>query len=120
MTSSIQIPDVMRAAVLTRPGEITISQRPVPGPAADEVLVRVASVGVCGSDTHYYRAGRIGDFVVDAPLVLGHEVSGTIAAVGTQVPDQRIGQRVAIEPQRPCRICAQCTAGRYNLCPHGA
>jgi L-iditol 2-dehydrogenase len=86
-------------------------------PASDEVLIRVASLGVCGSDVHYYREGRIGGFVVDAPLVLGHEVSGRIVAVGTDVPDGRIGERVAIEPQRPCRICDQCAAGRYNLCP---
>ncbi|MFJ8036566.1 alcohol dehydrogenase catalytic domain-containing protein [Streptomyces sp. NPDC096032] len=95
-----------------------MEERPTPVPAADEVLIEVASVGVCGSDVHYYREGRIADFVVDAPLVLGHEVSGRIIAVGADVPDHRIGERVAIEPQRPCRVCAQCTAGRYNLCPH--
>ena len=107
----------MRAAVLLRPGQIAVEDRPVPVPADDEVLIRVASVGVCGSDVHYFREGRIGDFVVDRPLVLGHEASGTIVAAGRDVPGERAGQRVAIEPQRPCRVCAQCTAGRYNLCP---
>jgi L-iditol 2-dehydrogenase len=111
------IPVTMRAAVLVQKGEIVMEERPVPSPAPDEVLVKVASVGVCGSDVHYYREGRIGDFVVDAPLVLGHEASGRIVAVGAAVSPDRIGQRVAIEPQRPCRVCAQCSAGRYNLCP---
>jgi L-iditol 2-dehydrogenase len=111
------VPATMQAAVLVKKGEIRIEERPVPQVAADEVLIKVASVGVCGSDVHYYREGRIGDFVVDAPLVLGHEVSGRIVGVGRDVDPARIGERVAIEPQRPCRVCGQCTAGRYNLCP---
>ncbi|MGA8980153.1 MAG: alcohol dehydrogenase catalytic domain-containing protein, partial [Pedococcus sp.] len=72
----------MRAAVLTRPGEVDVVQRPDPSPAADEVLVRVHAVGVCGSDTHYFDHGRIGRFVVESPLVLGHETSGVIESVG--------------------------------------
>ncbi len=117
-TSSADFPSgAMRAAVLTEPNVITLEERPVPRPLPDEVLIRVASVGVCGSDVHYYREGRIGSFVVDAPLVLGHEASGTIVAVGSQVDPGRVGERVAIEPQRPCRTCFQCAAGRYNLCP---
>lgn len=118
LSGSADIPATMRAAVLISQGEIRIEERPVPRPEPDEVLIRVASVGVCGSDVHYYRKGRIGDFVVDAPLVLGHEVSGQIVAVGAGVDDSRLGERVAIEPQRPCRVCAQCSAGRYNLCPY--
>lgn len=110
----------MRAAVLVKPGTIEVDERPVPAPGPGEVLVRVSSVGVCGSDRHYYREGRIGDFVVTGPLVLGHEVSGRIAAVGPGGDPARVGQRVAIEPQRPCHRCAQCDAGRYNLCPHMA
>jgi L-iditol 2-dehydrogenase len=108
----------MRASVLSGVGEIAVEERPVPAVRPDEVLVRVAAVGVCGSDVHYYREGRIGDFVVDKPLVLGHEVSGRIVAVGADVDTGRIGERVAIEPQRPCRVCRQCKAGSYNLCPH--
>ncbi len=79
--------------------------------------MQVAAVGVCGSDVHYYEHGRIGDYVVDHPLILGHELSGRIAAVGSAVDPARIGNRVAVEPQRPCRNCKQCKAGRYNLCP---
>ena len=90
---------------------------PDPAPCADQVLVQVAAVGVCGSDVHYYKHGRIGDYVVDHPLILGHELSGRIAAVGSTVDPARVGRRVAVEPQRPCRTCKQCKAGRYNLCP---
>lgn len=117
MTSLGQaVPETMRASVL-RPGRvIELVERATPVPRHDEVLVRVAAVGVCGSDVHYYRDGRIGPFVVDSPLILGHEVSGTIVEVGSDVDRTRIGSRVAIEPQRPCRVCAQCKAGRYNLC----
>ncbi|MCQ8278484.1 NAD(P)-dependent alcohol dehydrogenase [Acetobacteraceae bacterium KSS8] len=117
ITAETNIPNRMRAAVLMEKGVVRMEDRPVPTPAADEVLVKVASVGVCGSDVHYYREGRIGDFVVEQPLVLGHEVSGRIVAVGADVSPSRLGQRVSIEPQRPCRRCAQCLSGRYNLCP---
>ncbi|MEV8336917.1 NAD(P)-dependent alcohol dehydrogenase [Leucobacter sp. NPDC077196] len=112
-----EIPERMRASVLLGTRELAIEERPVPAPAADEVLVRVGAVGVCGSDVHYFREGRIGDFVVEAPLVLGHEVGGVIVAVGENVDAARIGQRVAIEPQRPCGRCRECRIGTYNLCP---
>lgn len=108
---------VMQVSVLTGPREIRLEERPVPTPAADEVLVRVTAVGVCGSDAHYYRDGRIGDHVVNGPLVLGHEAAGVVVAVGGGVNPDRVGQRVSIEPQRPDPTSAQSRAGRYNLCP---
>ncbi|KWX22400.1 sorbitol dehydrogenase [Mycolicibacterium wolinskyi] len=110
-------PGTMRASVMTGVGTLVVEDRPVPTPGPREVLVEVAAVGVCGSDVHYYRHGRIGDFVVEDPMILGHELSGRIAAVGDGVDPGRVGQRVAVEPQHPCRRCKQCTAGRYNLCP---
>ena len=91
----------MRAAVLKEPGRIEMEERPIPTPAPGDVLIRVSSVGVCGSDTHYYRHGRVGSFVVEQPLVLGHEAAGTIVGVGEGVDPSRIGERVSIEPQRP-------------------
>lgn len=106
-----------RTAVLTEPGSIRLERRPLPSPAADEAVIRVTSVGVCGSDTHYYEHGRIGSYVVDGPLVLGHESAGVIVDVGAGVDPARIGQRVSVEPGVPCRECEQCLAGRYNLCP---
>lgn len=110
-------PATMRASVLKRQGDMVMETLDVPQLEDDQVLVQVAAVGVCGSDVHYYEHGRIGDYVVDHPLILGHELSGRIAAVGSSVDPARIGKRVAVEPQRPCRKCKQCKAGRYNLCP---
>ena len=107
----------MRVAVLTGPGELVVEDRPEPQAGPGQVKVRVASVGVCGSDTHYYDHGRIGDFVVESPLVLGHEASGEVVAVGEGVTSLRPGQRVSIEPGVPDLVCEQCRAGRYNLCP---
>jgi L-iditol 2-dehydrogenase len=108
----------MRAAVLVSPGWIEVEERPVPVPAPGDVLVRVSRVGVCGSDTHYYREGRLGSFVVDGPLVLGHEAAGTIVDVGASVDARRIGERVSIEPQRPDPDSAETRRGDYHLCPH--
>jgi len=110
-------PTTMRASVLTSPNTLRLKTLETPIPDPDQVLVKVAAVGVCGSDVHYYKHGRIGDFVVSGPLILGHELSGTIVAVGDQVDPSRVGQRVSIEPQRPCGRCRQCRLGQYNLCP---
>lgn len=106
----------MRAAVLHAPGEIRIEQRerPVPGPR--EVLVQIAAVGVCGSDVHYYEHGRIGPFVVEAPLVLGHEAAGRVVELGELASGHAVGDRVALEPGVPCGRCRECRAGAYNLC----
>lgn len=112
-----ELPTTMRASVLVRAGELTVETRPVPTPAADQVIVRVNAVGICGSDVHYFHEGRIGDFVVEEPLVLGHEAGGTIVAVGADIDGSRLGERVSVEPQHPCRVCEFCRSGRYNLCP---
>ncbi|MCP2333245.1 MULTISPECIES: alcohol dehydrogenase catalytic domain-containing protein [Actinoalloteichus] len=107
-----------RVAVLDRVGHVRTEEREVPEPGVGQVLVRVAAVGVCGSDVHYYEHGRIGDFVVDSPLVLGHEASGTVVRLGPEVLGPEVGQRVALEPQSTCDRCEQCARGRYNLCPN--
>ena len=113
----------MRASVLRAAGDVVVEERPVPRPAPDEVLVRITAVGVCGSDVHYYEHGRIGPYRVDQPLVLGHEASGEVVAVGSAVAARsgaaslELGQRVSLEPGIPCRSCAQCLTGHYNLCP---
>ncbi|WP_136314119.1 NAD(P)-dependent alcohol dehydrogenase [Actinomyces procaprae] len=112
------LPPTMRASVLREAGVVVLEERPVPAPDPDQVLVRIESVGVCGSDVHYYQHGRIGDFVVREPMILGHESAGTIVAVGADVDSGRVGQRVSIEPQRCCRVCKYCKRGEYNLCPH--
>jgi L-iditol 2-dehydrogenase len=106
----------MKAAVLVRPGEIRIEERDRPAPGPREVLVQVTAVGVCGSDVHYYEHGRIGPFVVDAPLILGHESAGRVVELGEGSTKHAVGDRVALEPGVPCGRCRECRAGRYNLC----
>lgn len=105
------------SAVLRGVRDVAIEDRPVPLPAAHEVIVAVRATGICGSDVHYYEHGRIGDFVLEAPMVIGHESAGVITAVGADIDPDRVGQVVALEPGVPCRHCGQCLAGRYNLCP---
>lgn len=93
-----------------------VEERPDPVPGPHEVLVRVRAVGVCGSDVHYFERGRVGSYTVDAPLVLGHEASGVVVATGAGATRVEVGQRVSVEPGVPDFTCAQCLAGRYNLC----
>jgi L-iditol 2-dehydrogenase len=112
------IPATMAASVLTAPGNVAVEEREVPRPAPGDVLVQVSAVGVCGSDAHYYRHGRIGDHVVDAPIILGHEAAGRIVAVGSGVPATRVGERVSIEPQRPDLDDEPSRRGQYNLSPN--
>ena len=107
-----------RAAVMTALQEIQIEDRPLTQPGPRQCLVRIESVGVCGSDTAYFTRGRIGDWVVDGPIILGHEVSGQVEQVGPEVTRVVAGDRVAIEPGTPDRDCPQCRAGNYHLCPN--
>ena len=107
----------MKAAVLHAAGEIRIEERERPRPGPREVLVEVTAVGVCGSDVHYYEHGRIGSFVVEAPLVLGHESAGRVVELGEGAEKHAVGDRVTLEPGVPCGRCRECRAGRYNLCP---
>ena len=88
---------------------------PVPGPG--EVLLKVAAVGVCGSDVHYYKDGRIGEQVVREPLVLGHEFAAWVAELGDGVQGLKVGQLVAPDPAVPCGRCECCVGGDPNLCP---
>lgn len=80
------------------------------------VRIRFGAGGICGSDLHYYRHGKSADFVLQTPLILGHEVAGTIDAVGPEVHGLRSGDRVAVNPARPCGTCVRCREGRANLC----
>lgn len=111
------MPDTMRAAVLHGVEDLRIEEVPTPRlESPDDVLVRIGRVGVCGSDIHYYRHGRIGPFVVEEPMILGHECAGEVVEVGAQVTELKPGDRVALEPGVPCRKCQFCRTGRYNLC----
>lgn len=109
--------EIMRAAVLKKVGEVVLEDRPVPRPGPGEVLVRIRAVGVCGSDVHYFVDGRIGHFVVEQPIILGHESAGEVAELGEGVEGLAVGDPVTIEPGWPCGRCTYCRSGKYNLCP---
>jgi L-iditol 2-dehydrogenase len=107
----------MQAAALTAPGTMSLVERPeTEQPSADEVLIKVEAVGVCGSDIHYYREGRIGGQVVEYPFVVGHEFSGIVLEVGTSVTRVKTGDRVAVDPAVSCGVCDQCRGGRAHTC----
>ncbi|KAK7565166.1 hypothetical protein IWX47DRAFT_787130, partial [Phyllosticta citricarpa] len=104
--------------VLEKPGSVKFEDRPVPEiKDPHDVIVNVQYTGICGSDVHYWSHGRIGDFIVKSPMVLGHESAGLISAVGPAVKSLKVGDRVAMEPGIPCRYCVRCKAGTYNQCP---
>ncbi len=103
----------MQALALVSPGRVEIVERPMPEPAASEVLVRMTGVGICGSDLSVFDGHRE---VPGAPWVMGHEGTGVIVAVGSEVTGRRIGQRVVIEPNYCCFTCANCRAGFTSGC----
>ena len=107
----------MKVAIMTGIGKMDYTMRDIPTPKDDEVLVKLEYVGICGSDLHYYEAGRIGNFIVEPPFVLGHESGGTVVEVGKAVKHLKVGDRVALEPGKTCGKCEFCRTGRYNLCP---
>jgi 2-desacetyl-2-hydroxyethyl bacteriochlorophyllide A dehydrogenase len=109
------LPDTMRAAVLFGPGDIRVADRPVPVPEPDEVLVRVAMCGTCGTDLKIFD----GHFPLTPPFgqfTPGHEWTGTVAATGSRVDEFAAGDRVCIEAHRGCGRCDNCLAGRYTAC----
>ena len=81
-----------------------------------DVRIKVRTMGICGSDVEYYLHNRIGPFVPQGPLALGHELAGTVVEVGPEVDQSIAGARVAIDPSIPCRVCEFCRIGRHNLC----
>ena len=113
-----------KAFVLRKAGDVATEERPLStldNAPDDFVLVRPLRTGICGSDVHYYHHGAIGEFVVREPMILGHESSGEIVAVGKSLPPSRshlkVGDRVALEPGATCRVCDACKRGQYELCP---
>ncbi|XP_003703421.1 sorbitol dehydrogenase [Megachile rotundata] len=103
-------------AILYGINDIRLEQTPIEEPDHDEVLLQMGCVGICGSDVHYLVNGRIGDFVVSKPMIIGHEAAGVVVKLGKNVKNLKLGDRVAIEPGVSCRTCAFCKTGRYNLC----
>ncbi len=112
------LPTKTRAARLYGARDLRVEELDVPPVGPDEVMVAVAAVGVCGSDMHYYAAGRNGQNVLRQPTVLDHEASGVVIAAGATSGVQT-GTRVAVEPAVGCGVCPSCRSGRYNICPYG-
>ncbi len=109
--------EMMRRAALTGINRIELLQEPKPKiTKGTDVLIRMQVVGLCGSDMHYYRTGRIGSQVVQYPFTVGHEGAGVVEEVGSAVTLVRPGDRVSIEPSIACGHCDQCRTGRPHTC----
>ena len=106
----------MKAIVAHGPKDIRIEDRPAEAPGPGEVRLRLAMGGICGSDLHYYNHGGFGTVRLKEPMVLGHEVSAHVEALGPEVEGLRVGQLVAVSPSRPCRTCRYCQQGLHNQC----
>lgn len=109
----------MKAVRLHGPRDLRLEELPSPGhPGPGEVLLELRAVGICGSDIHYWTHGRIGDTLLDRPLILGHEPAGVVLEVGDNVSHLVRGATVAIDPAVPCGWCEWCAMGHPNLCPN--
>lgn len=106
-----------RCIFLSADHKFTMRECEIPVPADDEVLIKIAYNGICGSDIHFYSEGKLGNFIVTNPYIPGHEASGTVEGVGSSVRGFNPGDKVVIEPGIPCGRCSVCMSGRYNLCP---
>ncbi len=108
----------MRLSRLYGLRDLRVEEGPIPHPGPGEVLLKIASVGTCGSDVHYYVEGAIGDQVVTDPIQMGHEFSAWVAGLGPGVTDLELGELVAVEPAISCGVCESCQHGHPNLCPN--
>ena len=107
---------VVRVAELVAPHRFRLIEQPDPEPGAGDVLVRVGSVGICGSDLHNFSEGAVGDMPSSFPMVLGHEPSGVVVRTGAGVTGWQPGDRAALEPAIYCYHCEYCMSGRHNVC----
>lgn len=97
--------------------KIELEQRPLPGkPKPNEVQLATHTVGICGSDVKYWQCGKIGNFILTKPMILGHETSAIVIEAGESVKHLKPGDKVAVEVGLPCSTCSLCRAGKYNLC----
>lgn len=106
----------MRAAVIHAPHDLRIDEVPEQSLGPDDVRVRVGAGGICGSDLHYYHHGGFGTVRIREPMILGHEIVGTVIAHGREVTSVKAGDKVAVNPSLPCGVCRYCLDGRANHC----
>jgi L-idonate 5-dehydrogenase len=109
----------MRACVIHAARDLRIDEIATGDPGPGQLEVAIALGGICGSDLHYFAEGAVGAFRVQQPMVLGHEIVGTVVRLGPGVAGPAVGTRIAVDPRMPCGACALCSAGRPNLCPNG-
>ncbi len=107
---------VALAATLFGPEDLRMIERPLDPLAPGMVRIRFGAGGICGSDMHYFRHARTGDFIVTSPLVLGHEIAGEVVEIAGGAPGLKVSDRVAVNPSRWCERCSYCREGRPNLC----
>ncbi|MGJ8533680.1 MAG: L-idonate 5-dehydrogenase [Alphaproteobacteria bacterium] len=106
----------MRAIVIHKAKDLRVEERAEASPQAGQVAITMATGGICGSDLHYYNHGGFGPITIKEPMILGHEVSGYIRALGDEVEGLEVGDLVAISPSRPCGSCKYCVQGLRNHC----
>ncbi len=106
----------MRSVVIHGPKDLRIEDRDADRPGPGQVAVTLAAGGICGSDLHYYNHGGFGTVRLREPMILGHEVSGHVSALGDGVTDLALGDLVAVSPSRPCGACGYCLRGLPNHC----
>ncbi|MEP2890103.1 L-idonate 5-dehydrogenase [Tateyamaria sp.] len=106
----------MKSIVIHAAKDLRIEEQTAQAPGTGQVQIAMAAGGICGSDLHYFNHGGFGDIRIKEPMVLGHEVSGHITALGAGVTGLNVGQLVAISPSRPCKNCTYCDAALYNHC----
>ncbi|MET8024186.1 L-idonate 5-dehydrogenase [Streptomyces avermitilis] len=106
----------MLGCVIHGRGDLRVDELPEPAAGPGQALVAVRYGGVCGSDLHYWRHGGVGDFRLREPMVLGHEVVGTVLAYGPGAAGPAPGTAVAVHPATPCGVCPECADGRANVC----
>jgi len=106
----------MKAIVIHGAKDLRLEERPVEDVAPGQVEIAVEAGGICGSDLHYYNHGGFGTVRLREPMILGHEVAGTVKKLGEGVSRVAVGDRVAVSPSRPCNACRYCLAGQQNHC----
>jgi len=107
----------MKALVLTETEKMSLSEQEMPELISNEVLIKVKNCGICGTDVHIYH-GDPGSAEVTPPVVLGHELSGEVVAIGDHVTEFKVGDRVAVDPNIYCGKCKYCRSGKVHLCSH--
>ena len=108
----------MLQQVMTAPGKIEFREVPVPEIGANQVLVKMMRLGICGSDIHYLKEMRLGNIIITHPIVLGHEASAEVVEVGADVTHLAPGDLVTYEPSVTCLKCEYCDTKDYNLCEY--